>query len=388
MTETRIVTAPVLIPDSPDCEYNLGENTLTTDEIKQFKDSFDKYQIFDLNHDYENKIRQGIMPENRGELLDSYILTKPTEYTNINNETQILPEGSWLVKSRITDPEAIKLYDQGKIRAYSATVVQELKGTIMNLIKNSSTKSLNIAPTYKQDLRKNIIDPVLYTISYVDQPCQPETVFCKLCDINNNNYNNDNLDNTSTKSTKKDKVEVYQMTEDKENKINNIFQNAREEVNNLFTKANVKEDKEEDKDKEVKTESKKEDKIEDKDKLEYITKNELTKILDDKMKTVSETISTKLTENLTNQLTEQKASTKANYLTKEEVNAVIEDNFSKFADSVIERVTLNNKASIKSYKDKLSKDIKGTNEKVPDVKKDEPVLGRFEGRDAFGNRIN
>lgn len=385
MTETRIVTAPVLIPDSPDCEYNLGENTLTTDEIKQFKDSFDKYQIFDLNHDYENKIRQGIMPENRGELLDSYILTKPTEYTNINNETQILPEGSWLVKSRITDPEAIKLYDQGKIRAYSATVVQELKGTIMNLIKNSSTKSLNIAPTYKQDLRKNIIDPVLYTISYVDQPCQPETVFCKLCDINNNNYNNDNLDNTSTKSTKKDKVEVYQMTEDKENKINNIFQNAREEVNNLFTKANVKEDKDKIEDK---TESKKEDKDKDKDKLEYITKNELTKILDDKMKTVSETISTKLTENLTNQLTEQKASAKAKYLTKEEVNTIIEDNFSKFEDSVIERVTLNNKASIKSYKDKLSKDIKGTNEKVPDVKKDEPVLGRFEGRDAFGNRIN
>ena len=51
-TPYRIVTAPVLIPDVPDCDYDNGETPLTTKQIQHLQASYKNYQIIDYDHQF------------------------------------------------------------------------------------------------------------------------------------------------------------------------------------------------------------------------------------------------------------------------------------------------------------------------------------------------
>ena len=45
-----IVTAPVLVPGVPDCDFKNGEKPLTREKIKELEASFKDYSIIDRNH--------------------------------------------------------------------------------------------------------------------------------------------------------------------------------------------------------------------------------------------------------------------------------------------------------------------------------------------------
>ena len=42
-----LLTAPVLIPNARDCDYHNGETPLTEEQVKAFKNSYDKYGFVD-----------------------------------------------------------------------------------------------------------------------------------------------------------------------------------------------------------------------------------------------------------------------------------------------------------------------------------------------------
>lgn len=92
MTNQRIITAPVLIPNTPDCDYTNGEPPLTPKEIKHLQQTYKNYQIIDYQHKY---IIQGPYYKRKiGTPIKSWITTKTHTYTDILNNTQTTPPGT------------------------------------------------------------------------------------------------------------------------------------------------------------------------------------------------------------------------------------------------------------------------------------------------------
>ena len=120
-TEYRTITAPVLIPERPDCDYTKGEPPLTQEQIKQFKNSYDNYQIIDYDHELTDSDSPWYM-RRLGKPIRSWITKEPTTYTNVAGKSETIPGGSWWLTSHVTDPEAIRLIDEGLLTAYSITV--------------------------------------------------------------------------------------------------------------------------------------------------------------------------------------------------------------------------------------------------------------------------
>jgi hypothetical protein len=51
--EKREITAPVLIPNTPDCDFDKGEKLLSIQEIEDFSHKYmEKYRIRDKEHDF------------------------------------------------------------------------------------------------------------------------------------------------------------------------------------------------------------------------------------------------------------------------------------------------------------------------------------------------
>ena len=53
--ETRdyiIVTLPIFIPDTRDCEYDQGEKPLTAEQIQRFAEEYLDWKIVDLEHEF------------------------------------------------------------------------------------------------------------------------------------------------------------------------------------------------------------------------------------------------------------------------------------------------------------------------------------------------
>ena len=186
-TPYRIVTAPVLIPDVPDCDYDNGETPLTTKQIQHLQASYKNYQIIDYDHQfcmngdwYMKKI---------GTPLKSWISSKNTTYTDITGTTRDIPAGTWWLKSKITDHTAIRLIDEGKLTAYSLTTANQIYADkIIDLLNNGHSQSnksqdakLNELAVKSRTLIKDIDNPVGFTVSLTAFPCVSNAVFSKQC---------------------------------------------------------------------------------------------------------------------------------------------------------------------------------------------------------------
>lgn len=184
MTNQRIITAPVLIPNTPDCDYNNGEPPLTPKEIKHLQQTYKNYQIIDYQHKYT--IQGPYYKRKIGTPIKSWITTKTHTYTDILNNTQTTPPGTWYLTTKITNPEIIKQIDQKKLTAYSLTTSE--KTLADKFIKHKThTKTDNIQEMQNfmsQKHRTNIHDisnPVAFTVSLTDFPCVSGAVFSKKC---------------------------------------------------------------------------------------------------------------------------------------------------------------------------------------------------------------
>ncbi len=138
---SRIITAPVLIPDTPDCDYNNGETPLNISQIKNLQSSFKNYQIIDHDHQFCNNGDWYL--KKLGTPIKSWISNKSITFTDVNNTTHTVPSGTWWLKSEITDPQAIQLIDSKQLTAYSLTTANQIYADkIMNLLiqKNNTSK--------------------------------------------------------------------------------------------------------------------------------------------------------------------------------------------------------------------------------------------------------
>lgn len=125
------------------------------------------YRIIDKEHEFL------VTKKNMGDPVESYLLDAPKKMKNINGEEREYPPGTWVVKSKITDPEMMESALKGEI-AYSVSVLsQEDANNVMASMKG-------------RVLIKDIDNPVGFTLSLTKTPCVDNS-----CSVKSANKNSD-----------------------------------------------------------------------------------------------------------------------------------------------------------------------------------------------------
>lgn len=256
-TEYRIITAPVIIPDTIDCDYEKGEIPLSREKIQQLQSSFKNYQIIDYNHHF---CREGEWYMRKlGTPIKSWISTKSTSYTDILGNNRQIPEGTWWLTCKITDPKAIQLIDENKLIGYSLTTANRVYADkIQELLDektNTSIKSeeqevddeLHYFANKTRTLIKDIENPVGFTVSLTDFPCVSGAIFAKKCLIDSQKAEkSDNMtDNTNRFSIDEFKSLFSIFTSMKSNKDEVKEEQIEEQVEDMSEKSDVYVTKEE-----------------------------------------------------------------------------------------------------------------------------------------------
>ena len=215
-----VVTAPVLIPYTPDCEYKYGEEILPPAKIKHLANTFHNYQIIDLQHEYTKRLLNKQKPIERGKLIHSYISTDDVYLTGLDGIARRYPKGTWIITVEITDPLAVKLYNNGELTGFSITVKEKehadaiieyvSQKTLTQLPPNVIQSEKDFIKTPKRILMKDVKNPVAFTVSLVKQPCVYGAKFCrKSCVINNQNKLKENNDIVSLKEKIKAEINNF-----------------------------------------------------------------------------------------------------------------------------------------------------------------------------------
>ena len=173
------VTAPVLIPGAKDCDYHNGETPLTTEQIEEFAQSYQKYQFIDHEH---GLTKNGVKI---GEPTRSFLLNHDTPITLLDGSTKTSPRGTWMMESRLTDEEAIQTALDGGYTGYSVSVFsQERADQYLEALKTDKDAPLPTAckniSSGGTALIKDVPNPVVLSVSLVKSPCLHESKFCEL----------------------------------------------------------------------------------------------------------------------------------------------------------------------------------------------------------------
>ena len=189
-----IVTAPVFVPNTKDCEYESGEKPLTTEQISGFAHDFLAYQIIDEKHEFLYTWKRV------GTLIESYITKEPTIVKFIDGTPREYPKGTWFVTIKITDSSVIQKIKDGTYTGVSATTVErEDAEKIKQLIEKVS---LSTKSQIKRIKISEIKDPVVITISIVKSPCVPTAKFCSFKSKKSECVNMENIDEQIENETK------------------------------------------------------------------------------------------------------------------------------------------------------------------------------------------
>ena len=171
-----LLTAPVLIPNARDCDYHNGETPLTEEQVKAFKNSYDKYGFVDHEH--------GLTKNGRkiGEPSKSIILDHDTTFTTFDGTTKTYPCGTWLLTTHITDDEAISEANKGYYTGYSPSILPRASADkyLEALKADRECACKNQLKSMGNSLIKDVPDPVVLSVSLTRQPCLHESKFCTL----------------------------------------------------------------------------------------------------------------------------------------------------------------------------------------------------------------
>ena len=173
------LTAPVMIPGAHDCDYENGEPPLTTEQIRRFAQSYEKYRFIDHEH---GLTRNG---ERIGEPVDSFLLTEDTTMTTLDGSMKSYPRGSWFVTSHITQPEAIETALGGGYTGYSASVFTRSRADeYLTALKSEPDTpmpcSCKDVSSSGNSLIRDVPDPVVLSVSLVKSPCLHDSQFCEV----------------------------------------------------------------------------------------------------------------------------------------------------------------------------------------------------------------
>jgi len=197
-----------MIPGAHDCDYKNGEPPLTTEQIRRFAKTYEKYQFIDHEH---GLTRNG---ERIGEPVDSFLLTEDTTMTTIDGSLKSYPRGSWFVTSHITNPEAVQLALGGGYTGYSASVFTRSRADeYLTALKSKPDTPLPCSckdvSSSGNSLIKDVPDPVVLSVSLVKSPCLHDSLFCEV--------NGDIMENQEdVKSLKSKVLSAMGMTEEAE----------------------------------------------------------------------------------------------------------------------------------------------------------------------------
>ncbi|WP_245837641.1 XkdF-like putative serine protease domain-containing protein [Methanosphaera cuniculi] len=191
------VTAPVFLPNTPDCDYADGEELLTPEKIQQLASSFKNYNIIDYEHQFTNKTKPYYLQQ-VGKPVQMWISQKDNNFTDVTGTTQTIPAGTLWLTSEIYNPVMIQAIKEKRITAYSATTAEKkYADELMNLVNTSTSakshqkevQKLADKISFKRTLIKDIKDPVLFTVTLTGMPCVGSAMFCQSCLLDANESN-------------------------------------------------------------------------------------------------------------------------------------------------------------------------------------------------------
>lgn len=167
-----------MIPGVPDCDFDRGEPPLTTEQIRYFEKTYHDYHLNDDEHRFE------FTGQTIGKPLESFILEKDTDLTLLNGSKKSYPRGTWMLSSRITDPVAVQTALDGGYTGYSPTVKnREVADRLISALKSeilTYPEFMSACKSHSIDgLIKDVVDPVVLSVSLTKKPCQHHSKFCK-----------------------------------------------------------------------------------------------------------------------------------------------------------------------------------------------------------------
>ena len=168
-----------MIPGAHDCDYENGEPPLTTEQIRRFAQSYEKYGFIDHEH---GLTRNG---ERIGEPVKSFLLTEDTTMTLLDGSLKSYPRGSWFLTSHITNPEAVQTALGGGYTGYSASVFTKSRADeyLAALKSDNSTPlpcSCKDVSSSGNSLIRDVPDPVVLSVSLTKSPCLHDSLFCEV----------------------------------------------------------------------------------------------------------------------------------------------------------------------------------------------------------------
>ncbi len=173
-----LLTAPVLIPEARDCDYENGETPLSVEQVRAFKESYDKYGFVDHEH--------GLTKDGRkiGTPHKSILLDHDTTFTIYDGSTNTYPMGTWMLTTQLTDDEAISEAKKGYYTGYSPSILPRASAdkylAALKSGKEDDCACKNQISSMGNSLIKDVPDPVVLSVSLTRQPCLHESQFCEL----------------------------------------------------------------------------------------------------------------------------------------------------------------------------------------------------------------
>lgn len=156
--EERLVSGPTLIPGCPDCDFKNGEKLLSKEEVKKMAFEYiEKYRISDADHDYHRTQKEVATP------VASWISDEPQTFKNIRGDEVTVPAGSWFLTLKIHDDKTWERVKKGELQGFSVTAIS----------KEIADKIASKERVLMTDLK----DPVIYTVSLVENPCVYNAIF-------------------------------------------------------------------------------------------------------------------------------------------------------------------------------------------------------------------
>ncbi len=156
----RIAYAAVLVPGEADSDGEI----VTKEKIEQAAHEWmQSYRNVDLQHTLNNVA----VP------VESYVLPMEMEVDMAGVKT-ILPEGTWVLASRVLDEPTWDMVEKGELTGYS---VMGIRRTTLETASKSSDTEVALKKTLLRDLGE---DWVAAAVSIVDEPAVPKAKFFAL----------------------------------------------------------------------------------------------------------------------------------------------------------------------------------------------------------------